>query len=305
MLLFSIIIPTFNRAVQLRNCLSAIAALDFPADNFEVIVVDDGSKSLPDAIVNKFSKSLKISLLSQKNSGPAAARNNGADRATGQFLVFTDDDCAPATDWLTQIARQIKSTPDALIGGKSINAIPENIFSETSQLLIDYLYDYFESTNRDGRFFTSNNLVVPANLFHKLGGFDSNFPLAAGEDRAFCERWTANGWQSVYLPDAKIYHFHTLTFAGFWRQHFNYGCGVRQLQQNRQQRAAKTPSLQPLSFYVNLLMYPLRRARSFRALAGILLMLISQIATAAGYFFSKKKMSGKPIATGESFPENF
>ena len=100
--LFSIIIPTFNRAVQLRNCLAAIAALDFPADNFEVIVVDDGSKSLSDAIVNKFSKSLKISLLSQKNSGPAAARNNGADRATGQFLVFTDDDCAPATDWLTQ-----------------------------------------------------------------------------------------------------------------------------------------------------------------------------------------------------------
>ncbi|MEZ4764416.1 MAG: glycosyltransferase [Calditrichia bacterium] len=59
---FSIIIPTFNRAVQLRNCLSAIAALDFPAYNFEVIVVDDGSKqSLPDAVVNKFSKSLKIS----------------------------------------------------------------------------------------------------------------------------------------------------------------------------------------------------------------------------------------------------
>ncbi|MEZ4764417.1 MAG: hypothetical protein R3C26_14915 [Calditrichia bacterium] len=90
-------------------------------------------------------------------------------------MVFTDDDCAPATDWLTQIARQIKSTPDALIGGKSINAIPDNLFSETSQLLIDYLYDYFESANRRA-IFTSNNLIVPANLFCKLGGFDSDFP---------------------------------------------------------------------------------------------------------------------------------
>lgn len=302
--LFSIIIPTFNRAEQLRNCLSAIAALDFPTDNVEVIVVDDGSKLPPDAIVNIFRKSMKISLLSQPNAGPAAARNNGAEHATGQFLVFTDDDCAPATDWLTQIDRQIKSTPHALIGGKSINAIPDNIFSETSQLLIDYLYNYFESTNHDGRFFTSNNLVVPANLFHELGGFDSDFPLAAGEDRAFCERWTANGWQSVYLPDAIIYHFHELDVAGFWRQHFNYGCGVRQLRQNRQRRDAETPSLQPLSFYVNLLIYPLRRDRSFRAFASVLLMLIAQIATAAGYFFSKKSMSGKPIATGESLPEN-
>ena len=74
--------------------------LGYPQDRFEVIVVDDGSEPPMDSVVSFFRDRLELVLLSQANSGPAAARNTGAAQAKGKFLAFTDDDCTPAPDWL-------------------------------------------------------------------------------------------------------------------------------------------------------------------------------------------------------------
>jgi len=76
--LFSIVIPTYNRPKQLASCLQAIEGLTYPRDRFEVIVVDDGSRTPLDSIVNKFSDRVAVRLILQSNAGPASARNRGA-----------------------------------------------------------------------------------------------------------------------------------------------------------------------------------------------------------------------------------
>ena len=97
---FSIIIPTYQRPAQLEQCLLAITRLDYPVTQFEVVVVDDGSREHPEKIVAPFAARLSVTLLKADHNGPAAARNIGAARAKGEFLVFTDDDCLPLTNWL-------------------------------------------------------------------------------------------------------------------------------------------------------------------------------------------------------------
>ncbi len=68
----SIIVPTYNRPEQLAACLRSLACLDYPYNRFEVIVVDDGSKKLPKTVVTSFGNQFNITLLEQRNSGPAA-----------------------------------------------------------------------------------------------------------------------------------------------------------------------------------------------------------------------------------------
>src|SRR5689334_3533804 len=101
---FSIVIPTYNRPRQLAKCLESLCRLTYPRDRFDVIVVDDGSPTPLAPVVEVFQSQLRIVVHRQSNGGPAAARNTGAARATGENLAFTDDDCAPESGWLHQFA---------------------------------------------------------------------------------------------------------------------------------------------------------------------------------------------------------
>ncbi len=141
-ILFSIIIPTYNRPQPLTNCLQSLANLDYPHNRLEVIVVDDGSKISLDTVVKPFQNQLNLTLISQTNAGPASARNRGANLAKGQYLGFTDDDCSLDPNWLSALENTFSKRPNALLGGKTINALSDNPYSTASQLLIDYIYDY-------------------------------------------------------------------------------------------------------------------------------------------------------------------
>ena len=141
--IFSIIIPTYNRPDQLFSCLQAIDGLTYPHDRFEVIVVEDGSRTPLDGIVGTFSHRMAVKLISQNNSGPANARNRGAAEAKGEILAFTDDDCTPSAGWLHALADTFRDGPDCGIGGKTINTLTDNLYAETSQMLLDYLYEYY------------------------------------------------------------------------------------------------------------------------------------------------------------------
>src|SRR5690349_1600870 len=133
---FSIIIPTYNRPQPLRHCLIALARLDYPRGQFEVIVVDDGSHESLAALVTDFDDCLDVRLLREEHAGPGIARNAGAAQARGEFLVFTDDDCAPFPDWLKALENRVAREPDCLVGGATVNGYPNNIYATASQLLI-------------------------------------------------------------------------------------------------------------------------------------------------------------------------
>ena len=287
---FSIVIPTYNRPERLANCLKAIAELDYQGDRFEVIVVDDGSKTPLDSVVTPVQDKIQVKLLRQANAGPAAARNRGASEARGEFIAFTDDDCQPLPDWLNQFASSLATAPQAMIGGKTINALADNPFSTASQELIDYLYEYYNPAKGKKAFFASNNIALPKSGFDSLGGFDVSFPLAAAEDRDFCDRWEAK-YPMVYAPDAQINHYHNLTIKSFWRQHFGYGRGAFCFHQLRAQRVAKEIEVEPLSFYFDLLFYPFSKTAKHPKIFLSGLFFLSQVANFLGFFWERFNQS--------------
>jgi glycosyltransferase involved in cell wall biosynthesis len=285
--IFSIIIPTFGRPEQLGICLQSLANLDYPRERFEVIVVDDGGKTSLEHLVAGFQDRIPVRLLTQTNAGPAAARNRGAEEARGVFLAFTDDDCQPASNWLTSLAARFSEAPDQMIGGRTLNLIHDNPYTSASQLLIDYLYSYYERHSGPIRFFTSNNLAVSAERFFALEGFDTTFPHPAAEDREFCDRWLHHGYEMTYAPDVVVYHAHALTFRTFCCQHFNYGRGAFRFHQLHARRGFKPIKIEPLPFYFNLLCYPFSSPEKQKRFLHAALLLLSQIANACGFFWER------------------
>jgi glycosyltransferase involved in cell wall biosynthesis len=288
---FSIIVPTYNRPRQIVLCLEALSRINYPHSSFEVIVVDDGSRLPVQNFVSPFYDKMNLTIITQENAGPSAARNAGANGAKGDFLAFTDDDCMPAPDWLQTLSIRFKTSPECAIIGRSVNALADNLFDTASQMLIEYLHAYYNHNPNQARFITSNNLSLPTKQFHNLGGFDTGFSRAGGEDREFCENWRHFGYRVIYAPEVIVNHSHGLIFSSFWRQHFNYGRGAFLFRQkclhNRRQRIR----LEPLTFYLKLLSYPFFHNRKQPAIRLSALLLLSQMANASGYL-SKRMQYG-------------
>ena len=182
----SVIVPTRDRPEELERCIAAIEALDYPKELLEVVVVED-----------------------VEGRGPAAARNEGISRSSGELLAFTDDDCVPEPKWLELLARMVGDR-ERLAGGHTVNAITSNPYAAASQAITDAVYAHYNADPVKAGFLASNNLAGPRGAFERLGGFDERFSLAAGEDRDLCSRWLEQGGELVYVPGAIVGHSHEL-----------------------------------------------------------------------------------------------
>ena len=167
-----------------------------------------------------------------------------------------------------------------------MNSLQHNLFASTSQLLIDFLYEYYgRDGGKEGRFFTSNNLSLPRQDFLELGGFDEEFCRAAGEDREFCGRWIWSQRPVYYDPTVCIGHAHAMGLVGFVRQHLAYGQAARRYWALRQARGGKGRRFEPIGFYTELLTYALRRqGLSLTGLLQSKLLVLAQLSNALGYF---------------------
>lgn len=182
-----------------------------------------------------------------------------------------------------------------------MNALADNDYSEASQHLITYLYGHFGAEGAGTPFYASNNMAMPLSAFYEIGGFDEAFPLAAGEDREFCDRWNAHGLPSQYVPDAVVNHMHKMDFAAFVRQHFDYGRGAFHFHRTRNLRMEDPFSVEPLSFYTGLIRYPLTVRKTGRAWLQSALLIVSQAANAAGFFWERyqsRTSRAKTVDTG-------
>lgn len=279
----SVIVPTYDRPVQLAKCLRALSAQEYPRNHFEVLIVNDGSIASMNEPIDAFRHRVDVTLLKQAHSGPAAARNHGAAHAKGSYLAFTDDDCIPAPNWLRRLSASFALFPESVLGGRTINALVHNPYSTASQLLVDYLHMCWNDTTTRASFFSSNNLALPAKCFKAVGGFDPTWDRAAGEDRDLCDRLISHGYRLVSVPGALVHHAHFLTLRAFWRQHFNYGWGAYHLHQLRAQRGAGHIQLEPLKFYVKLIAYPFTQTRVFEGTFLAMLLGLAQVANACGW----------------------
>jgi glycosyltransferase involved in cell wall biosynthesis len=265
-----------------------LASLDYEQDQFEVIVVDDGSREPMESVVDEFKTKLNLVCLPQENTGPAGARNFGARQARGDMLAFLDDDCAPMPDWLREMDAEAHRCPDAMMGGTTINGCPENIFATTNQLLLEAAVAWLNKTNSALRFFPSNNLAVPASAFRAISGFDDSMPLVAGEDREFCSRWVASGKALALAGGARIHHYHPQTLRSFLSMHFRYGRGAALLHHRRHSKPLQSAEM---GLYTALLRAGWRAPAGSR-LAITVLLVLSQAAAGLGYFVAASKSPG-------------
>ena len=110
----SIVVPTYNRAARIGYCLEALRKQDCSVE-FEVIVVNDGSTDDTLQILKQYQG---VRVISQANAGPAAARNRGVQEASGEFVLFTDDDCEPVPNWLEEMLKPFDD-PE-VVGAKGV-----------------------------------------------------------------------------------------------------------------------------------------------------------------------------------------
>ena len=286
---FSIIVPTFNRPVEVAGLLESLCRLSYPHDGFEVIIVDDGGDARLDSLVAPFRDRLSISLLRQTNQGPGRARNFGATVAAGQWLAFTDDDCRPDADWLIALEAALTKQPMSLVGGRTINFLTSNLYSEASQFIVDLVYAFYNERPDAARFFASNNFAMSRDLFESIGGFDPRFFRSAAEDRDLCDRWLHAGRPMACAAGAIIGHGHALTLRSFCRQHFTYGRGALRYQRQRRRRGSGTMS-RDMGFHLRL------PAMAWRAMRGrpwsllrrggiVALLAMWQVINALGFFY--------------------
>ena len=276
----SVIIPTYNRPVNLRQCLHSLSKQSADLAGFEVIVVNDGGVDVSDVIDN-FSSMIRVRLIDQQNAGPAAARNQGAALAAGAFLAFLDDDCTPESDWIESINRHAET--GRLLGGKVINRLEDNLFAEACQTLIDFLYLHLAGSS--DLFFTSNNMIIARDDFQRIGGFNTDFRTSAGEDRELCIRAERKGLTLIHIPAIRIGHSHDMDLMHFMRLHAKYGRATHTYREALNKLPpAKTKA--PSGFYRRLLFHPWR-AGLRSPLTQSTWLLLSQVCTVWGFLIER------------------
>ena len=282
----SVVIPTYNRPDCIRRCLDALSRQTLWSGTFEVIVVDDGSPRPLELDPAEWAYAFPLCVIRQDNSGPAGARNRGAEAARGKILAFTDDDCLPTPGWLENIIAPLSEQPEALIGGNTFNGLEDDLWAEASQLIITMAYDHFNVDPARARFFTSNNVSCCRDIYQASGGFDVDF-VVASEDREFCDRWRMLRRPLLWVQDARLEHRHAQTICKFIHLHFRYGQGAYLYQAKRQERNSGTMG-ENLAFHRTLFWRVSRKLSTYSMsvrLTITVMIIIWQIANAAGFFW--------------------
>ena len=179
MIYFSVIIPSYNRASIVIRAIQSV--LDQTFVNFEIIVVDDGSTDNTNTIVSSISDS-RIRYVYQENKGVCAARNNGASKAEGKYLVFLDSDDYTLPNWLNDFyeASSLNSTDFVFCDMNRVDLKTKNEKKVSAQ------YPYGQTKKTDSGLYMPGTFCVKSSLFDKIGGFDIN--LKFGEFTEFSMR---------------------------------------------------------------------------------------------------------------------
>ncbi|CAN5721511.1 hypothetical protein BH10BAC3_BH10BAC3_33920 [soil metagenome] len=181
---------------MLTLCLEKLAAGAQTLDNslYEVIVTDDGRHNEAKQLIEI--KYPWASWMEGPKKGPAANRNNGAKKATGKWLVFTDDDCLPDPDWLHAYKKGLEANLDC-------KAFEGAILPDDWELLKKDMAEC--PVNTKGGAFWSANIMVEKNLFWQVDGFDEKFKIAAQEDQDLQKKILVKT-NIKFWSDARIIH---------------------------------------------------------------------------------------------------
>jgi GT2 family glycosyltransferase len=212
----SIIIPTFNGASRIRNCLDALLK-QAPGQNAEILVVNDGSTDNTADVVESFSG---VRLITQANAGPAAARNRGALEACGTIILFTDDDCVPTPDWLDAMVEPFRH-PE-VVGVKGVYRTRQRaLVARFVQIEYEDRYRLMASLPSID-FIDTYSAAFRRDRFLEMTGYDTSFPVACAEDVELSYRMSARGWKMTFAPAAIVYHTHPDTLSRYLKKKYKF-----------------------------------------------------------------------------------
>ena len=212
----SVVVCAYNAEVTLRECLVSLDAVDYP--DLEVIVVDDGSSDSTAAIAADFPQFITIS---QENRGLSAARNVGAEQATGEVIVYTDADCVVDPNWLRLLVQAMHDQNVVAIGGPNITPKSDGWSAQCvsvspgnpSHVMLDDHY---------AEHIPGCNMAFRRDVLLDLGGFDPQY-RTAGDDVDFCWRLLDEGWKIGYASGAFVWHHRRESVQAFLKQQIGYG----------------------------------------------------------------------------------
>jgi GT2 family glycosyltransferase len=216
--LISIVVINYNAADYLNSCLNSVLTSSY--DNFEIIVVDNGSTDSSRDLINRLINGRhKIrAIFNSINLGPAAARNQAVRQAKGEYIAFLDNDTTVDPDWLNEALRVFET--DAKIG-----ACQCKLLLAGSDKLIDCVGEYLGQNGflvqeaiageeKDiGQYDVvlnifaakSAGMIIRMSLFKEIGGFDADYFIYL-EETDLCWRVWLMGYRVVLAPRAIVYH---------------------------------------------------------------------------------------------------
>ena len=220
---FSIIIPVFNRPDEMNELLESLVLQNFNED-FEVVIIEDGSTITCENIVEKFEKKLNISYYLKYNSGPGDSRNFGMSLAKGNYFILFDSDCIIPTNYLSEVKISLNKKYVDFYGGsdradKNFSDIQKAInFAMTSFLTTGGIRGGSEKLNTfEPRSF---NMGISRNAFELSNGFGNIHP---GEDPDLSIRLWKLGLKSNLIKTAFVYHKRRIDFKKFSLQVNKFG----------------------------------------------------------------------------------
>ncbi|MGF9764853.1 glycosyltransferase [Microvirga sp. 0TCS3.31] len=206
----SVIIPHLNEPDDLRRCLRAIDAQKADDLTFEVIVVDNGSRELPEEICSG------VKLEQELIPGPGPARNRGANVARAEILAFLDADCIPDADWVRGIVEVFDSYHDVHCLGGDIRVAPTSSGPKTETEAYENIFSYqVQRYVRRDHFAATGNMAVRRSVFEAVGPFGG---IAIREDNDWGQRATAMGFRIAYVPQVRVFTPPCRSFAELTRR---------------------------------------------------------------------------------------
>jgi glycosyltransferase involved in cell wall biosynthesis len=235
----SVVIPFYNAEKTLKLCLNAVCDQATTPD--EIILVDnnsnDNSRKIADSFIEEFGQS-KITYAFCEKPGPSAARNKGANIATGGWLFFTDSDCLPSSTWISDYIRHFGDEEIGAVAGCIKPYSPSNVVQKTLSLFTlpenqeEIIRDHFSIVEG---LYPAANLAVKRDIFSLVGGFNES--LMYGEDHELCYKIYESGCKIKVVKDAVVEHIHRKSLGAFLKQSFWFGTAhpydLRYLSQGR------------------------------------------------------------------------
>jgi GT2 family glycosyltransferase len=225
MALVNVILPTYNRLARLKQVLAAFEQQQYPRDQFSIIVVSDGSTDGTDEYKRNIVSPLEIKFISQKNAGPAAARNNGIANADGEYILFIDDDVIPTPTLIAEHMRRHAEQENIVVLGPMLtpNDFHLSPWVAWEQAMLEKQYrpmrkGEWEATPR--QFYTGNTSLARKFLV-TVGGFDERFRRA--EDVELAYRLQSHGVSFAFTPEAIGYHYAERSFRSWLETPYAYG----------------------------------------------------------------------------------